>query len=205
MAANDYYATHPQNATSYGLTQQPDSSHLNPQYTYSQSASSDTSSRTSSDSHTSDRGFLTPSSHKQPGLKKSKSDRALKFVEKQVKKQIDKKLNGGSGKQGNNQQWQDQVVEATQGDSTGANGGEYGYGDASGGYGASGGEYGNAASGAGGGDYGYGDSSGGYGMTGGDFGGAGGGDGGNFDFGGAGEGSGGFWESLTSGDFDFDM
>ena len=41
-------------------------------------------------------------------------------------------------------------------------------------------------------------------MTEGDFGGAG-GEAGNFDFGGAGEGSSGFWESLASGDFDFDV
>lgn len=204
MAANEYYNT--QN------TSLPESSHLHPQYPCNLSASPDASSRASSESNVSDRGFLTPSSH-QPELKKSKSDRALNFAKKQVKKQIEKKLNGG-GKHGNTQQQlQDQFIDANQGDSTGANGGEYGYGDASGGYGATGGEYGNAGAGAGsgdagygagGGEYGYGDSSGGYGVTEGDFGGAG-GEAGNFDFGGAGEGSSGFWESLTSGDFDFDV
>lgn len=120
-------------------------------------------------------------------------------MEKQVKKQIDKKLHGGShqggsGQQG--QQLQDHIIEATQGDSSGQAGGEYGYGDAGGGYGASGIEYGGGSGGGGGGgEYGYGDSSGGYGLTG-NFGGGEGG--GNFDFGGGG--GEGWLESLGLGD-----
>ncbi|KAF2021515.1 hypothetical protein BU24DRAFT_417153 [Aaosphaeria arxii CBS 175.79] len=136
----------------------------------------------------------------------SKSDKYVKkgaeFVKKQVRKKIEKKMNGGGGG-GSGKVWgdigdaigqygEDGNNQGGQGDygAQGSGGGDYGYGDASGG----GADYG--AQGSGGGDYGYGDASGGggdygfgtgdygygegdYGMSGGDF--------GEIDFGGVGE------------------
>jgi hypothetical protein len=209
MAANEYYNSHPTtSAHPYPSTQQyssvpPDFSAKptsyepyrqspHPQYPFSLSSSS---SAISSSPPTSNRGFLHPS---EPKLKKSKSDRAIKFVEKQVKKQIEKKLYGGSGGQsGQGQQLEEHILEATQADSSGAQGGEYGYGDASGAYGVS--EAVGSGAGAGG-DYGYGDASAGYGIPEGFE--------GNFDFGGSGDaegfleglsGGGDVWESIFSG------
>jgi hypothetical protein len=217
MAANEYYNSHPYPSTQQYSSVPPDFPatstsyepyHQSPHPQYPLSLSSGSSAKSSSPP-TSDRSFLHPS---EPKLKKSKSDRAIKFVEKQVKKQIEKKLHGGGGGQSEQgQQLEEHILEATQAESSGAQGGEYGYGDASGGYGASemigsgvgvvGDSVGAVGSGSGaGGDYGYGDASAGYGIPEGFE--------GNFDFGGSGDaegfleglGCGGdVWESIFSG------
>lgn len=68
-------------------------------------------------------------------LKKSKSERAINFVEKQVKKQIEKKLHGsGQGHGEQAQAVEEHVIQATEQDSSGVQGGEYGYGDSGAGY-----------------------------------------------------------------------
>ncbi|KAF2036110.1 hypothetical protein EK21DRAFT_106216 [Setomelanomma holmii] len=132
MAANDYSAAHPQ-TTSANAPQQ---YKFPADYRTASTSYEPYRRRAASNSYDSstDRGFLHPSSHNGPVLKKSKSERAIKFVEKQVKKQIDKKLHR-SGLGGQGKEYQDQFIEGTGQDSSGNSGGEYGYGDSSGGYG----------------------------------------------------------------------
>ncbi|KAH8730556.1 hypothetical protein GQ44DRAFT_768315 [Phaeosphaeriaceae sp. PMI808] len=101
MAANEYYTEHPQNSTQTDLPQA-DQGKKDSCEPYRQTASPNnlhTFSQSESNSSTSlpsNRGFLTPYSKEQESrLKKPKSERALKFVEKQIKKKIEKKLNHG--------------------------------------------------------------------------------------------------------------
>lgn len=150
MAASSYYTTHPSNPSNPAL-QIPGQSTpaslaaANISYdpyrvdaishgqNHNGVAPSDTSS--TSDNDTTGRGFLSTSSHPPKGPRKSKSDRAIKFVENQVRKQIEKKLNAhghGSGGGG----VEEQLNQAFgKGNAEGSGGGEYGYGAADEGYG----------------------------------------------------------------------